>query len=53
MGTESMSDDELAAWMQAEHQATKEAVAEMPLGEGSAKTLEDIVREMMRPLLRG
>ena len=23
MGTESMSDDELAAWMQAEHQATK------------------------------
>ena len=36
----------------AEHQAAKDAVPEMPLGPGSAKSLEDIVRELMRPMLK-
>ena len=36
----------------AEHQAAKDTVPEMPLGPGAAKTLEDIVRELMRPMLK-
>jgi cell pole-organizing protein PopZ len=36
----------------AEHQAAKDAVPETPLGSGAAKSLEDIVRELMRPMLK-
>ena len=36
----------------AEHQAAKDVVPEMPLGTGSTKSLEDIVRELMRPMLK-
>lgn len=36
----------------AEHQAAKDSIPEMPLAPGSTKTMEDIVRELMRPMLK-
>ena len=36
----------------AERQAAKEVVEETPMGPGSAKTLDEIVRDLMRPMLK-
>jgi len=36
----------------AERQAAKEVVEETPMGPGSAKTLDEMVRELMRPMLK-
>ncbi len=36
----------------AERQAAKEVVEETPMGAGSAKTLDEMVRDLMRPMLK-
>ncbi len=36
----------------AERQAAKDVVEETPMGPGSAKTLDEMVRELMRPMLK-
>ena len=36
----------------AERQAAKEVAEETPMGPGSAKTLDEIVRDLMRPMLK-